>query len=435
MSCGADWYSRAQAGLSCNLVRDWPNVPVERAEGCYAYGPRGEKYLDLCGGMAASVTGHCHPKVVAAVREQVGRLIHGPIGVLLYEPIVLLAEELARVTPEGLDSFFFLNSGSEAVEGAIKLARYVTKRAGVISFVGGFHGRTMGALSVTTSKAKYRANYHPLMGGVYHAPYPYCFRCPFGLSENSCNQKCLDYLQYLFDSTILPSEVACMIIEPVLGEGGYIPTPTRYLSRLKDICTQHGILLIYDEVQTGFGRTGAMFAAQTYGVNPDIMAIAKGIASGMPLGAVVASNELMSKWAVGAHSTTFGGNPVSCAAALATLKVFEEENLLENVSCQGQRALSAFREMKSKFPVIGDVRGKGLMIGIELVKPSSGKTPDPNAVKKFLRECLDRGLILYPGGAYGQVIRFIPPLIITDAVMDKALGIMDESFRAIDITD
>ncbi len=424
-------YDRAEAGLSLNLVRDWPNVPIKSAKGCYAYGPHGEKYLDFCGGMAAASTGHCHDKVVSAIQKQAERLIHGPVGVLLYESIVQLAERLAKAMPEGLDSFFFLNSGSEAVEGAIKLARFVTQRPAIISMLGAFHGRTMGALSLTTSKAKYRENSHPLMGGVYHAPYPYCFRCPLGLTQETCKTKCLDYIEYMFERVISPSEVAAVIIEPVLGEGGYVPAPAVYLKGLREICSRHGILLIFDEIQTGFGRTGQMFAAHTFDVVPDIMAIAKGIASGMPLSAVATSQALMSKWTAGAHGTTFGGNPVCCAAALATLEVLRDEHLADNAAKLGPKILDSLRDMQSKYPVIGDVRGIGLMVGVEFVNPSDGKTPNPEAVTLFLRSCLEKGLILYPGGTHSQVVRFIPPLIVTDEEIHEALRIMDESFGII----
>ncbi len=428
---GADWYSRAERCISGSLVRDWPNVPVERARGCYAYGPNGETYLDFCGGMATCNTGHCHPKIVAAIKEQAEKLIHGPMGVLLYEPIIRLAEELARVTPGGLDSFFFLNSGSEAVEGALKMARYVTVRPGIVSFIGGFHGRTMGAVSVTTSRSKYRGHYEPLMGGVYQVPYPYCFRCPCGLKAETCGLKCFDFIYELFDHCIQPSEVACFVVEPILGEGGYVPAPAAYLAKLRDVCTQNGILLVFDEVQTGFGRTGTMFAAQGVGVAPDIMAVAKGIASGMPLSATVSSRELMSRWTVGLHGTTFGGNPLSCAAALATLAVIREEGLVENAKRQGERAMRFLAALKERHPIVGDVRGRGLMIGIEFVDPVDGSTPNPAAVEKVLRGCLDRGLILYPAGGYGQVIRFIPPLIVTDDEIDRALRIFEEAVASV----
>ncbi len=421
-----NWYGRADRTMSCNLVRDWPNVPVERAQGCWVYGPAGQRYLDFCGGMASVNTGHCHPKVVAAIKEQAEKLLHGPMGILLYEPIVKLAERLGRHTPGELKSFFFLNSGSEAVEGAIKLARYATGRPVVIAFYGGFHGRTMGATTLTASKSKYRKRYEPLVGGVHHIPYPYCFRCPCGLEPDSCDVRCFDFVEKVFAHLADPSDIAAFILEPVLGEGGYTPAPAEYLRRLRRVCDQHGILLIFDEVQTGFGRTGTMFACEGLGVIPDILALAKGIASGLPLGATVASPELMAKWPPGAHSTTFGGNPVACAAALATLEVFEEEELLQNCRRQGERAMARLGSLPQRFTIVGDVRGRGLMIGVEFVRPDDGRTPDEEAAEAVLKGCLEKSLILYPCGTWNQSIRFIPPLIVSESELDTALDILEE---------
>ncbi len=429
-NAGTDWYSRADRTISCNLVRDWPNVPIERAQGSWVYGPDGKAYLDFCAGMATCNTGHCHPKVVAAIKAQADKLLHGPMGVLLYEPIVALAEELGKVTPKGLDKFFFLNSGSEAVDGAVKLARYATGRPVIVSFIGAFHGRTMGATTLTTSKSKYRKHYEPLVGGVYSIPYPYCFRCPCGLDPATCNFKCFDFVQDLFDHCVDPSEIAGFIMEPVLGEGGYVPAPAEYVRRLRETCDRHGILLIFDEVQTGFGRTGTMFACQGLGVTPDIMAIAKGIASGLPLSAVVASSDLMGKWTAGAHGTTFGGNPLACAAALATLEVFREEGLIENATRRGVVAMERLQALKAKSRILGDVRGVGLLLGLEFVDPADGKTPNPKAVEDVLQKCLDLGLILYPCGTYGQAIRFIPPLVVSESELEKGLGIVERAVTA-----
>lgn len=424
-------YGRAESSMSCSLVRDWPNVPIDRGEGCRVFGPNGERYLDFCAGMAALPLGHCHPRVVSAIEAQARKLLHGPMGVLLYEPIVHLAERLGEVTPKDLDFFFFGNSGSEAVEGALKLAKYVTKRPVIVSFVGAFHGRTLGALSITTSKAKYRRGYEPFPGGTHQIPYPYCLRCPCGLKPDNCNLKCFDFVQNLFDYRVDPGQVAAFIMEPILGEGGYVPAPVEYVHRLREVCDRHGILLIFDEIQSGFGRTGSMFASTHYGATPDIMAIAKGIASGLPLGATVASKELMSKWPAEAHSTTFGGNPVACAASLALLDVLEEQHVLDNVNRQGERAMKALSEMKAEYPVIGDVRGLGLMIGIEFVDPNDGMKPNGKAVKHVLQECLRHGLILYHAGIEGQVIRFIPPLIVTDSELDEGLRILREAVASI----
>lgn len=427
MRRGDDWYKRAETGISASLVYDWPNVPIERAAGSYAYGPNGEEYLDFVSGMASCNVGHCHPQVVAAIQAQAAKLVHGPMGVLLYEPIVELAERLAEVTPEGIDAFFFSNSGAEAVEGALKLARYVTGRPAIVSFTGAFHGRTMGAVSVSTSKAKYRKHYEPLLGGVYQVPYPYCFRCPCGCTQDECGLRCFAFIQDLFDHRVEPSEIAAFIIEPVLGEGGYAPVPEAFLKRLRQVCDQHGIMLIFDEVQTGFGRTGNMFAAQGYGVRPDIMAIAKSIASGLPLSATCASRELMKKWTAGAHGTTFGGNPIACAASLATIAVLRTDGLMERVRSLGERATAFLQDLKQRHPAIGDIRGRGLMIGIEFVKPGEGRAPDGAAVERVLKSCFEHGLILYPAGTYGQVIRFIPPLTVTDAELAQGLKVFADA--------
>lgn len=428
---GADWLARAEKTISAGLVYDWPNVPVEKAQGCRVWGTDGKVYLDFCSGMASVNTGHCHPRVVAAVKDQAEKLIHGPVGVLLYEPLVALAEELGGVTPEGLDQFFFLNSGSEAVEGAVKLARYVTGRPAVVSFVGGFHGRTMGAVALTTSKSKYRRHYEPLMGGVYNIPFPYCFRCPYGLQPKTCGTRCFDAVTRLFDNVVEPDEVAAFIIEPIMGEGGYAPAPRDYLGMLREVTSRHGIMLIFDEIQTGFGRTGRMFAADTFGVTPDIMTVAKGIASGMPLSAVVAGRDTMSRWTAGAHGTTFGGNPLSCAAARATLRVLEEENLLDNARAMGERAMTFLSALADRYPLVGDVRGEGLMIGIELVDQADGQAPNPKAVEAVLAECFAGGLILYPCGTYGQVIRFIPPLVVTARELDQGLSVLERAIAKV----
>jgi 4-aminobutyrate aminotransferase len=330
-----------------------------------------------------------------------------------------------------MDMFFFGNSGAEAVEGALKLARYVTGRPGIIAFEGGFHGRTYGAASVTSVKAKYRNHYEPFVPSVYFAPYAYSYRCPLGEDEESVLEWSFSGLQIIFDRLVLPSNVAAILVEPVQGEGGYIVPPRRFLQALREICDQHGILLILDEVQTGFGRTGQMFAAQTFGVQPDIMSIAKGIANGFPLGATVASRQLMSQWKAGAHGTTYGGNPIACAAALATLDVIREENLLENCRVMGERFLEGFRQLQGEYPVIGQVRGLGLMVAMELIVPGSDKTPNPDATTQVLNHCLERGLLGYMAGLVGQVIRFIPPLNVTAEQVDEALSILDDSLAAI----
>jgi 4-aminobutyrate aminotransferase len=358
--------------------------------------------------------------VVEAAKRQLDRLIHSGC-IYYYDSSIELAERLARITPDGIDTFFFSNSGAEAVEGAIKLARFVTGRQGIIAFTRGFHGRTLGAISLTTSSAKYRCNYHPLLPSVFHSPYPYCYRCPVGQDPKTCSIECFDYLENLLKHLVTPREVACAIIEPVLGEGGYVVPPADFLRKLQKLCIEHGILLIADEVQTGFGRTGRWFACEHSGVIPDIMTMAKGIASGLPLSALASKKEIMEKWNPGAHGTTFGGNPVSCAASCATIDTIENEGLLENARKVGDYALSRLKAMQGKYPAIGDVRGLGLMIGIEIVKKD--RRPDAELLKKILKSCGENGLILIECGSDKNVARFMPPLITKKADMEKALEI------------
>lgn len=414
--------------LAPSMAKDHPNLPVVKEEGCYYYGADGKKYLDFTSGIAVTNTGHRHPKVVQAIKDAADQLLHGPSGVITYESILRLAEELKKITPDGLDCFFFANSGTEAVEGAIKLAKYVTRRPYAISFTGCFHGRSMGALSVTTSKSKYR-KFLQLNGLVYQIPYANPKECPPGEDpEKFCVRKLEKDIKALFDHQVTPEEVACMILEPVLGEGGYVVPPRAWLGKIREICDRHGILLIFDEVQTGFGRTGEWFAAQTFGITPDIMAIAKGIASGLPLSATVASHKLMKKWPLGAHGTTFGGNPIACSAALATLEVIKEEKLLENCREMGKYARQKLEEMKKNHPVIGDVRSIGLMIGIEIVHPQTSE-PDGEGLMTILNKCLRKGVLFYLCGNQGEVIRMIPPLTVTKQQIDEGLGKLDEALE------
>jgi 4-aminobutyrate aminotransferase len=412
--------------LAPSMAKDHPNLPVVKEEGAYYYGVDGKKYLDFTSGIAVTNTGHRHPKVVQAIKNAADQLLHGPSGVITYESILRLADELRKITPEGLDCFFFANSGTEAVEGAIKLAKYVTKRPYVLSFTGCFHGRSMGALGVTTSKSKYRKFLQP-SGLTYQIPYANPKECPPDQDPAEfCVQKLEKELKNLFDHQVTPEEVACMILEPVQGEGGYIVPPRPWLHKIREICDDYGILLIFDEVQTGFGRTGEWFASQTFGVTPDIMAIAKGIASGLPLSATVASHKLMKQWPLGAHGTTFGGNPIACAAALATLEVIKEEKLIENCREMGSYAREKLEEMKKIHPVLGDVRSIGLMIGIEIVHPQTGE-PNGKGLLKILHKCLQKGVLFYLCGTHSEVIRMIPPLTVTRQQIDEGLRMLDEA--------
>ena len=410
--------------LAPSMAKDHPNLPVVKAEGCYYYGADGRKYLDFTSGIAVENVGHRHPKVVQAIKDSADHLIHGPSGVIMYESILKLAAELQKILPPKLDSFFFANSGTEAIEGALKLAKYTTKRPYVVSFTGCFHGRSIGALSVTTSKSAYRKHLQPSWL-AYQLPYALPEYLPEGEDPEVFFPKKLEQdVQKLFNHQVTPEEVACIIIEPVLGEGGYIIPPKAWLQKIREICDRHGILLIFDEVQTGFGRTGNWFASQTFDVKPDIMAVAKGIAAGLPLSATIASKELMDQWPLGSHGTTFGGNPIACSAALASLDIIKEEGLLENTKLMGEYAINRLLEMKKDFPVIRDVRGVGLMIGIELCNPETGE-PDGNAVMNVLDACLEGGVLFYLCGNSGEVIRMIPPLTITKEQIDDGLGILE----------
>lgn len=412
--------------LAPSMAKDHPNLPVVKAEGCYYYGADGKKYLDFTSGIAVENVGHRHPKVVEAIKNSADHLIHGPSGVIIYESILKLAAELQKVLPPKLDNFFFANSGTEAIEGALKLAKYVTKRPYAVSFTGCFHGRSIGALSVTTSKSKYRKHMQPSWL-TYQLPYALPEDLPAGADpETFFPEKLERDAEKLFNHQVDPEEIACIIIEPVLGEGGYIIPPKAWLKKLREICDRHGILLIFDEVQTGFGRTGNWFAAQSFDVTPDIMAIAKGIAAGLPLSATVASKELMDQWPLGSHGTTFGGNPIACSAALASLEVMKEEKLLENATELGHYALTQLGEMKKRLPTIKDARGIGLMIGIELCDPTTGK-PDGDVVMKVLDKCLEKGVLFYLCGNIGEVIRMIPPLTVTKEQIDEGLTVLEEA--------
>jgi len=429
MSDATNWndlYLQLDDLLAPSLSRDEPNLPVERAEGVYFYGSDGRRYLDFVSGMATCNIGHNHPKVVEAARRQMELLIHGPVGMVAYEAILRLADELGDILPAGLDMFFFGNSGAEAVEGALKLARYVTRRPGIVAFFGGFHGRTMGAASVTTSKVKYRRNYEPLLPAVHFVHFPTPFRD--GGPERA-TARTFEEIERLFEHTIVPSDVACFLVEPIQGEGGYVVPPENFLKGLRTLTERHGILLILDEIQTGFGRTGEWFAAQTFGVVPDIMVIAKSIANGFPLSATVAPRDLMRRWDVGAHGTTFGGNPVACAAGLAVLKVMREERVIENCREQGAHVLIRLREMQAAAPWMGDIRGKGLMIGVEFVEPRTGD-PAPGVARRVLRQALMDGLLLYPCGLNNETVRVIPPLVIGRKELDEGLDIFERAVLA-----
>ena len=425
----AELISHLDVLLAPCLAQDWPNLPAVRAQGAYVYGHDGRRYLDFLSGFAVCNAGHNHPRVLAAAREQMEQMAHAPLGVIAPETTLRLAWELGKITPGQIDMFFFGNSGAEAVEGALKLARYVSGRRGIIAFLGAFHGRSMGATSVTTSRVRYRDGHGPFVPDVYFARFPYPYRSAAPDPE-ACTREALDDIERLFEYVIAPGDVAAFLLEPIQGEGGYIIPPASWLVELRKIADQHGILLIFDEVQTGFGRTGEWFAAHTFDVEPDILCLAKGIANGFPLGATAARQDIMRQWGPASHGTTFGGSPVSCAAALATLEVIREEGLLENARSQGAYMQAALRELQAESPLIGDVRGVGLMIAVEFILPGSDKEPNPEAVRRILKRAFENGLLLYPCGHWAQTIRLVPPLSVTRQEVEQGLAIFRQAVLA-----
>jgi 4-aminobutyrate aminotransferase len=413
--------------VSTSYTRGYPLV-AERGEGCIVEDVDGNRFLDFSAGIAVVATGHCHPRVVEAIQRQAARLIHMSGTDFYYEEMVALAEKLAEIAPGGAARrVSFGNSGAEAVEGCIKLARWATGREKLIAFFGSFHGRTMGALSLTARKAVQRAGFGPLVPGVVHAPYPYCYRCPFGKEPDGCAVECVKYVEETLLKTIAPAaETAAIVVEPVQGEGGYIVPPKKFFDELARVATQNGILLIFDEVQCGMGRTGKMWAAQHFDAVPDIFAVAKGIASGMPLSATVARADLMT-WPPGAHASTFGGNPVACAAALVTIQLLQDE-LIENAARMGAYLKERMRNWPKRFPNVGDVRGLGLMIGIELVQDQATKEKAPQLRDRVVDLAFERGILVL--GAGDNTIRLCPPLVITRDQCDFAIDTLEECLRA-----
>lgn len=399
----------------------YTEIVAVRGEGAYLYDQNGNAYLDFTTGIGVTSTGHCHPKVVQAICDQAGKLIHGQANIVRHPPLLELVGELQQLAPQGLDGFFFSNSGAEAVEGALKLARHATGRPNVIVFQGGFHGRTVGTMSLTTSKTIYRAGYQPLMPGVFVAPYPYAYR--YGWEPEQASAWCLEELEFLLATQTAPDETAAMLVEPVQGEGGYVVPPASFLRGLRQICDRHGILLIFDEIQCGIGRTGKWFAFEHFGVVPDVITVAKGLGSGMPVSGVIAPLGLMEKWTPGSHGGTYGGNAVAAAAAVATIRAIREEGLLENARQRGEQALEGLRCLQAKHPALGDVRGLGLMIGCEFRTPEG--LPDRVMAKGVIAACLERRLLLLSCGPWDNTVRWIPPLVVTPEQIDEALRIFE----------
>ena len=410
--------------LSPVWSRIFPLV-VERGEGAYLYSVDGRRYLDFTSGIGVTNTGHAHPRVVQAVQEQAAKLLHGQVNIVRHLPILQLAERLREIVPPSLDRFFFSNSGAEAVEASIKLARHATGRPNIIAFQGSFHGRTVATMSLTSSKTIYRVGYQPLMAGVFFAPFPYAYR--YGWDEEETVHFCLRELEFILKTQTAPEETAAFLVEPVLGEGGYVPAPPAFLQGLRELADHYGILLIIDEVQTGFGRTGRWFALEHSGVEPDILVMAKGIASGLPLSGIAARADLMERWKVGTHGGTYGGNAVACAAAVATIDVIREEGLLENARARGEQLMTALRRLQGQFPIIGDVRGLGLMIGVEFTYPDGA--PATDIAKAVTQGCFERGLLLLTCGPWGNTVRWIPPLIVTEEQVEEAVEIFEQVLR------
>src|SRR3989440_1482801 len=422
-----DWLARERAHLSQVLYRYTPLV-IERAQGSYLYTVEGRRYLDFASGIAVTNLGHGHPDVLRAAHEQLDKLVHTSV-VAHHQPAIELAERIAALAPGKLDKIFFANSGAEAVEGAIKLARYATGKSALIAFQGAFHGRTYGALSLTASKSYYRERYEPFLPGVYHVPYPYAYRNPSGPGDEATLEYVFSFIAQMLDTRVPPKNIAAFIVEPVLGEGGYVVPPANFMPRLRALCDEHGILLIADEVQSGYGRTGKMFASEHTGVVPDIMTLAKSIASGLPLSAVVATSKLMDQWEPAAHGSTFGGNPVSCAAAIATLDVFTREHVLANATEKGAQLVSRLRELQRRTPAHGEGRGPGVMIGIALVTQEG--TPDKDLQKKIRKVCLDSGMVVLSCGPHDNVLRLVPPLNISQAELDEGWETLNGAFQEV----
>jgi 4-aminobutyrate aminotransferase len=422
--------ARSDRAVSPSLPRAYP-LAVARAEGVMVEDVDGNRFLDCAAGIAVCSTGHCHPRVKAAIQEQAARLIH-ICGADFYDPLYIsLAERLAALTPgDDPKKVFLANSGAEAVEAALKLARYNRERSRVLAFFGAFHGRTMGAVSLTASKPVYHGGFSPLVPGITHLPYAYCYRCAFNLTYPGCELECVDYIEdTLFARSMPAEEVAAIFVEPVQGEGGYIVPPPGWLPRLRALCDEYGILLVDDEVQAGIGRTGRMWAIEHWGVEPDIICSAKALASGMPLSAMIARDEIMD-WPAGAHGSTFGGNPVCCAAAHATLDVIEEHGLMANASRVGGQLLDNLRDLAAESYLLGDVRGLGLMVAVELVQDRETKKAAKHQAEAVVQACFRRGLLLLPCGP--SSIRFSPPLTITPQEADTAFAIFAEALTEVE---
>lgn len=414
--------------VSTSYTRDYPFV-MAKGDGAVVEDIDGNVFLDCAAGIAVSATGYGHPEVVEAVVEQARKYLHMSGTDFYYEPQVQLAEEMGRIVPiDGEVRSFFGNSGTEANEAALKLARYHTKRFNVIAFLGSFHGRTLGSLAATSSKYVQRKGFGPMMPGMFHAPYANCYRCPVGLRPESCQAECLGFVEdQILVHLVSPDEVAGVLVEPIQGEGGYVVPAPQFHQRLRELTARHGMMLIVDEVQSGMGRTGKMFASEHFDLKADIVSIAKGVASGLPLSVTAARADVMS-WPPGAHASTFGGNPVSCAASLATIKVLKD-SLLKNAEEVGGYLLDRLRGLQERYPIIGDVRGKGLMVGVELVRDRQTKERATTERDRIVQEMFKRGVLIL--GAGRNALRFSPPLVISKAQIDGVLEVFEEALGSL----
>jgi 4-aminobutyrate aminotransferase/(S)-3-amino-2-methylpropionate transaminase len=405
---------------------------VERAEGALIFDVEGREYLDFAGGIAVMNVGHSHPKVVAALQDQAAKFTHTCFMVLPYAPAIELAEQLCRLVPGDFEkAAMFINSGAEAVENAVKIARYATGRQAIICFENAFHGRTLMGMSLTSKVKPYKFGFGPYAPEIYRMPFAYCYRCPFGLHYPACDTTCADHLKSFLISHVAPENTAAVIVEPIQGEGGFITPPPEYFPKLKQICEDNGILLIADEIQTGMGRTGSMFAMEHWGVEADITTVAKSLAAGMPLSAVVGRKALMDSVHPSGVGGTYGANPLACRAAQAVLDIFESEDLLARGQALGVKLRQRFDQFKAEFELVGDVRGLGPMLALELVEDRETKAPAADAAKKLVAYCHERGLIILACGGYGNVIRVLMPLVITDEQLEKGLAIMADGLAAL----
>jgi len=403
---------------------------AEKAKGAIIIDVEGKEYIDFAGGIGVINIGHCDEKVLEAVQDQMQKYIHTCFHVVMYEPYVELAKRLNEMTPGNFPKkTMFANSGAEGIENAIKIARHATGRPGTIAFEDAFHGRTLLALSLTSKMKPYKFGFAPYAPEIYRMPYAYCYRCAFGLEYPSCELRCAYFLRDFFDTHISAEQVAALIVEPVLGEGGLVVPPKEYFKVLDKICKENGIVFIADEIQTGFGRTAKMFAMEHYEVDPDILVMAKSIAGGLPLSAITGRAELMDHPQVGGLGGTFGGNPVACRAALAVLDQLEKKDLLSRAGQLGKRVLQRFKEFHEHYSVVGDVRGLGAMVGMELVTDRNTKEPATTFTKQLVNRCREKGLLMISAGTHSNIIRPLMPLVITDEQLEKGLSIIDESLN------